>query len=248
MCIFAWMKYAIIAAGDGSRLAQEGVTDSKPLVKVNGERLIDRLIRVFVANDATDILVICNEHMTDVARHLVEVEEQGLNGHHVPLQFLIKTTLSSMHSLYELRKYLLDEPFILTTVDTIFDEQAFSLYVSTFRERLHQGVDALMGVTNYIDDEKPLYVSTDSQLHVTGYYDHAQPDTQYISAGIYGLTPLTLSILNDCIAKGQHRMRNFQRALVVNGLHVEAYPLSKVFDIDHASDITKAEEYLNKRL
>ena len=105
-----------------------------------------------------------------------------------------------------------------------------------------------MGVTDYIDDEKPLYVSTDSQLHVTGYYDHAQPDTQYISAGIYGLTPLTLSVLNDCIAKGQHRMRNFQRALVANGLHVEAYPLSKVFDIDHASDITKAEEYLNKRL
>ena len=105
-----------------------------------------------------------------------------------------------------------------------------------------------MGVTDYIDDEKPLYVSTDPQLHITGYYDHAQPDTQYISAGIYGLTPLTLSVLNDCIAKGQHRMRNFQRALVANGLHVEAYPLSKVFDIDHASDITKAEEYLNKRL
>ena len=242
------MKYAIIAAGDGSRLAQEGVTDSKPLVKVNGERLIDRLIRVFVANDATDILVICNEHMTDVARHLVEVEEQGLNGHHVPLQFLIKSTPSSMHSLYELRKYLLDEPFILTTVDTIFDEQAFSSYVSTFRERLHQGVDALMGVTDYIDDEKPLYVSTDPQLHITGYYDNAQSDTQYVSAGIYGLAPSTLSILDDCIAKGQHRMRNFQRALVAGGLRVEAYPLSKVFDIDHDSDIKKAEEYLNKRL
>ena len=39
------MKYAIIAAGNGSRLAQEGITVPKPLVEINGERLIDRLVR-----------------------------------------------------------------------------------------------------------------------------------------------------------------------------------------------------------
>ena len=42
------MKFAIIAAGDGLRLAQEGVTESKPLVRVRGEQLIDRLIRIFI--------------------------------------------------------------------------------------------------------------------------------------------------------------------------------------------------------
>ena len=39
------MKFAIIAAGEGSRLQQEGVELPKPLVKVCGEALIDRLIR-----------------------------------------------------------------------------------------------------------------------------------------------------------------------------------------------------------
>lgn len=34
LCIFAEMKFAIIAAGDGSRLAQEGITEPKPLVRV----------------------------------------------------------------------------------------------------------------------------------------------------------------------------------------------------------------------
>ena len=56
------MKYAIIAAGNGSRLAKEGVTAPKPLVKVNGEQLINRLIRVFCSNNATEIVVICNGH------------------------------------------------------------------------------------------------------------------------------------------------------------------------------------------
>ena len=44
------MRYAIIAAGEGSRLVQEGVKTPKPLVEVGGEKLIDRLIRIFLAN------------------------------------------------------------------------------------------------------------------------------------------------------------------------------------------------------
>ena len=47
------MKYAILAAGDGSRLMQEGELTPKPLVKVGGEALIDRLLRVFMANDGS---------------------------------------------------------------------------------------------------------------------------------------------------------------------------------------------------
>ena len=70
------MKFAIIAAGDGSRLRAEGVEASKPLVKVCGECLIDRLLRIFLANHATEIVVICNEHMTDVARHLVDIQNE----------------------------------------------------------------------------------------------------------------------------------------------------------------------------
>ena len=106
------MKFAIIAAGDGSRLAQEGITEPKPLVKVRGERLIDRLIRIFMGNNATEIVVICNEQMSDVASHLKMIQDEGLNGRHVPFRFVIKSTPSSMHSFYELRHFLRDDPFI----------------------------------------------------------------------------------------------------------------------------------------
>ena len=65
------MKYAIIAAGEGSRLAAEGITQPKPLVQVGGECLIDRLIRIFMANDADEIVCICNDQTAQVASHLV---------------------------------------------------------------------------------------------------------------------------------------------------------------------------------
>ena len=60
------MDYAIIAAGEGSRLAQEGVKWPKPLVRLNGVALIDRLIDVFLKNNATSISIIVNEEMTEV--------------------------------------------------------------------------------------------------------------------------------------------------------------------------------------
>ena len=236
------MKFAIIAAGDGSRLAQEGITEPKPLVKVRGERLIDRLIRIFMGNNATEIVVICNEQMSDVASHLKMIQDEGLNGRHVPLRFVIKSTPSSMHSFYELRHFLRDEPFILTTVDTIFDESEFHDYVLSFQDKIAQGTDALMGVTDYIDDEKPLYVGVDNVMRVNGYYDTPQADSRFISAGIYGLTASSLDILETCIEKGESRMRNFQRALVAANLRIEAFPLTKVFDIDHIEDIRKADE------
>ena len=236
------MKFAIIAAGDGSRLAQEGITEPKPLVKVRGERLIDRLIRIFMGNNATEIVVICNEQMSDVASHLKMIQDEGLNGLHVPLRFVIKSTPSSMHSFYELRHFLRDEPFILTTVDTIFDEGEFHDYVLSFQDKIAQGTDALMGVTDYIDDEKPLYVGVDKVMRINGYYDIPQVNSRFISAGIYGLTASSLDILEACIEKGESRMRNFQRALVAADLRIEAFPLTKVFDIDHIEDIRKADE------
>ena len=238
------MKYAIIAAGNGSRLHQEGIKAPKPLVKVNGERLIDRLLRIFCNNQATEIIVICNEQMTDVQEHLADVQQHGLNGKEVPLRFIVKTTPSSMHSFYEISSLIGKESFVLTTVDTIFREDEFSVCIHEFQKEIEGGTQAFMGVTDYIDDEKPLYVSTDEAMNITGFHDKNTGNCQYISGGIYGLTPETITTLNNCMERGESRMRNFQRALIADGRKTKAYAFTKVLDIDHATDIEKAEEYL----
>ena len=234
------MKYAIIAAGEGSRLAQEGVLSPKPLVEVGGERLIDRLLRIFLANGATEVVAICNEQMTEVRARLEQIQTAGL----VPLKFVVKSTPSSMHSMWELSRWLRNEPFVLTTVDTIFREEEFQTYVADFLQLVGRGeADGLMGVTDYIDDEKPLYVCTDDDLAITGFLDRCETP-RYISGGIYGLTPRSIETLRRCIERGESRMRNFQRALIADGLRLKAWPFSKVLDIDHASDIVKAETFL----
>lgn len=234
------MKFAIIAAGEGSRLAEEGIKSPKPLVEIGGEKLTDRLLRVFGKNGATEAVVICNERMTAVREHLNTLQKEI----ETPLRLVVKSTPSSMHSLWELSRWLHDGPFVLTTVDTIFREEEFSAYVEAFRAMTAAGeADGLMGVTDYIDDEKPLYVETDEAQTITAFLDAcARP--RYISGGIYGLTPRSLQTLAHCIERGESRMRNFQRALVTDGLRLKAWPFSKVLDIDHAGDIQKAEAFL----
>lgn len=228
------MKFAILAAGEGSRLSQEGVQLPKPLVRVNGEAMIDRLIRIFNDNDAEEIVIITNNLTELTQNHLRELCEKDRK-----IKLLVKTTPSSMHSFYELIPLIGAGKFCLTTVDTIFCEPEFKAYIDAFKA--YEG-DGMMAVTDYIDDEKPLYIATDASMNITGFLDN-EPQT-YISGGIYCLTDRVFPILEQCVENGMSRMRNFQRQLVAEGLKLKAYPLSKILDVDHASDIEKAEAFL----
>lgn len=144
-----------------------------------------------------------------------------------------------MHSFYELRQIMGDGKFCLTTVDTIFREDDFRRYIAAWAASTDDG---MMAVTDYIDDEKPLYIATDSDLRITAFLD-SEPQ-RYISGGIYGLDERSFPVIDKCISEGQSRMRNFQRQLVKDGLRLKAYPFSKILDVDHASDIEKAEAFL----
>ena len=218
-------------------MAQEGIELPKPLVKVNGEAMIDRLIRIFNNCHAEEIYIITN-NLTELTQgHLRQLQEKDKKIH-----LIVKTTPSSMHSFYELRQVMGNGKFCLTTVDTIFREDEFRQYIQTWE---NADEDGLMAVTDYIDDEKPLYIATDEQLNITAFLDD-EPQ-RYISGGIYGLSDTSFPVIDKCIEEGQSRMRNFQRQLVKDGLHLKAYPFSKILDVDHASDIEKAEAFLSQR-
>ncbi len=229
------MKFAIIAAGEGSRLANEGVETPKPLVRLNGEPMIDRLIRIFAANNASSVSIIVNREMNEVYEHISNTK------YAVPLHIIHKSTPSSMHSFYELSPTLENDRFCLTTVDTIFHEEEFSGYIHAFNKC---DADGLLAVTGYIDDEKPLYVETNEKMAIQGFHDKDDHGCRYISGGIYCLDTNSLAVLKTSIEAGMSRMRNYQRQLVRNGLKLQAWPFSKIIDVDHPEDIRKAERFL----
>lgn len=233
------MNYAIIAAGEGSRLAQEGVAKPKPLVDICGEPMIGRLINLFCRCNAESISIIVNEQMTEVREY---IESLSLD---IPVNLVVKTTPSSMHSFFELSRVIPKGRFCLTTVDTIFREQDFRPYIDAMEA--DERYDGMMAVTDYIDDEKPLYVQTDDDLDITAFRDERYDGAKYISGGIYALNEKAIDVLAYCMERGVARMRNFQRALVDAGLRLKAYPMGKILDVDHAGDIEKAENFINSK-
>lgn len=232
------MKYAIIAAGEGSRLASEGIKTPKPLIPLQGVPIIERLVRIFMRHGASSISIIVNEAQPETLSFLHGLQRE------FPIDIVVKSTPSSMHSLHALSHLLCGDKFCLTTVDTLFHEDEFAAYIDALEQ---SDSDGIMAVTAYIDDEKPLYVDTDENLNITAFCDTPDAESRYISGGIYGLSPRALDILDECMAQGIERMRNFQRRLVEGGMQLKAYPFSKIIDIDHAEDIAKAEKFLSER-
>ncbi len=230
------MNYAIIAAGEGSRLAQEGVAKPKPLVELQGEPMIGRLINIMLRSNAESISIIVNEHMTEVREYLESLELP------VPLNLVVKTTPSSMHSLWHLSRVIPKGKFCLTTVDTIFREEDFRGYIEAFED--DEQHDGMWAVTPFVDDEKPLWVDVDEEMGITAFRDKPWHGSKYVSGGIYAMTDKAFVVLDKCIEQGISRMRNFQRALVEADFNLQAYSIDKIVDVDHADDIATAEAFL----
>lgn len=231
------MNYAIIAAGEGSRLVQEGVKYPKPLVRLNGVPMIKRLIDIFMRNNPTSLSIIVNEQMTEVREYLESLTLP------VPLRLVVKSTPSSMHSFWEVSRAFEEGKFCLTTVDTIFREDEFARYIEAFEA--DDSADGYMAVTSFIDDEKPLYIDVDASMDITAFRDAPFDGVRYISGGVYGLTAPALKVLAECMDRGISRMRNYQCALVDAGLRLKAWPFDKIVDVDHAGDIATAEAFIN---
>lgn len=234
------MHFGILAAGEGSRLVSEGVAEPKPLVKLGGEPMISRLIKIFIEAGAESVCVVINDFMPEVRKFLENYEMPD----GVELKVKVKTTPSSMHTFAELAEMFEGQGrFIATTVDTVFRADDFKRYAEAY-SRLPVGVNGMMAMTDFIDDEKPLYIDVDANLRIINFCDTPPENVKYISAGIYGLDSSAMPVLRQCLESGVSRMRNFQRALISNGLIIDGFPMGKVMDVDHASDIAAAEQFI----
>ena len=222
------MRFGIISAGEGSRLASEGFSQPKPLVPICGVPMIERLIRIMNSCGAERIAVIVNGENPETVSLL----------NSLPVDLVVKKTPTPMHSLMELASYLEGDRFCVTTVDTVFSRSRFRAMMDEFAGSYYDG---LMGVTSLIDDEKPLYVDVDSEMMIKGFHD-SQDGCRYVSAGIYALKAEALDVLKGCLESGQTRMRYFQRQLLEAGMRLKAFDMGQVVDVDHVSDVARAQE------
>lgn len=234
------MHFGIIAAGEGSRLKADGILLPKPLVNLGNETMIDRLIRIFMDNGATSISIIINEEMSELQNYWDNRD------YSVPIKLITKSTQGSFDSLSCLSPTILSCPFCITTVDTIFDEAEFAEYVKCLKSTTSGG---LFPVTDYVDDDSPLYIKSDLNWKIIEISDQKSDESfRYISGGIYGFTRNISKYIHVARKIGINRMRDFQKLLINSGLDIQMYPMKKIFDVDRKSDWVKANSFISRKL
>ncbi len=228
------MKAGIIAAGEGSRLKAEGCPILKPLLPVEGVPLIERLIGIFVRNGITGIACIVNEASLEV-KEFIESKRFP-----VPVDIIVKSTPSSMHSLFALAPLLRGGRFLLSTVDPVFDEGEFAAYLRHAARR--DAADGVLAVTGFVDDEKPLYVSVDGEGAIVSFSKSER--ASLVTGGLYVFSPRIFDEIGPAVGKGIERLRNFLSHLVMNGYRLETFRFGTIVDIDRMRDVEAAEHFL----
>lgn len=230
------MNLAILGAGESSRIKTEGLNKSKLMISIKGEYLVERIIRISRNNDVDKVFCIINSHEPELKNFLVS------NNFGIDLKLLIKDTESSMHSLFELAPFIMDAPFILTTSDAVFIEKDFSEFVKYCL--LQSGIDGVLAISKYIDDEKPLCVSMNSQNRILKFSDERE-GYNWATGGIYFFLPGIFNQMESALTTGISRLRNFLKFLISKDLILKGFPFSKIIDIDHIVDIAVAEKFIN---
>jgi NDP-sugar pyrophosphorylase family protein len=217
----------IIAAGEGSRLRQGGFVMPKPLVPIAGVPLIESTIRNLRAARVEPLAIIVNEQEREC------VEWVRARFPDLVVEFIVKTTRSSLESFGEVIRRHPGGRMLVATVDAWCVEADFVRFVEAAAQR---PIDAtVLAVTPLVADEKPLRVdmAADGRIKEIG-----GETGDLVTAGVY-LVPEAVRMLTPPAGLG--RLRDFLKWLARSGAPLYGEVIEQVVDVDRADDVALAE-------
>jgi len=247
------VKGGIIAAGWGERLGRK---IPKALTPVAGRPLIDFALEGFKAAGIREITCIVNESARAVPDY-VRARHPDL-----AMDWIIQTTPSSMHSFWIVLERLSQSapgPFLMTTVDSVCPPDTYRLFAES--ARLFPEADVVLGLTNFIDDEKPLRVAMRGEedtgilppriadnpeaFEIVAMTSHGF-DSEFVTSGFYGVRPSILEAKAAARAQGFSALRQYLGHLLKFGARFYGVPLPPVIDVDRPQDVAAAQKLLGR--
>ncbi len=231
------MHGLVLAGGEGSRLAAEGVPTPKPLLEVAGQPLIVALLRTLERLGC--------ESLTCMVRADFPAVVQALERQRFKPPFILRTcsTPSSAHTLVEGLQAVPAGPVFCSMVDTVMRPRDWAAAYGATRDHLASGADAVLVVTPFVHDESPLYVARDREglARSLGSAPGSEPR---VSGGVYGFGSAARAAARDALADGVQRMRGFLQRLIADGARVATVEVPQIIDLDRRSDWELANTWM----
>ncbi len=238
------MKCLILAAGDGTRIAEKG--NSKPLLSLAGLPLIERTIATAHQAGISDFYVVTGHNADRVEAFLSDVgQRRGLTITTIRNEDWEKGNATS---LLKARDHL-DQHFILLMGDHVFDEAILS---SLIREAPQDGeiiLAADFGIENNqlvdLNDVTRVLASDRRLVDIgKGLQDYNAYDTGIFlcSPTIFAAVEESLADGDDSLSGGVRRLADRRKAKVVD---IEG---RYWIDVDTTADLKKAETLLRDSL
>ena len=232
------MHGLILAGGEGSRLAADGVAEPKAAVPVAGRSQILRLAETFDALGCTDVTCMVRATFPEVIESVRTV--QLANGRP---RVIACETPSSLHTLVEGLLRIPAGPVFCSMVDTVMPARDWQHVYDEATRNLSEGADLVLAVTPHVDDEQPLWVErgpNGDAIRIGG--RPVMPPC--VTGGVYAIGPRARAAAMRVWREGGSRMRYFLSALVDEGARVATTEVALIVDLDHKSDLGLADALL----
>ena len=236
-------RAGIIAAGRGERLRTSGGAALKPLVRVDGRPLIDRVLSSIAEAGPDEVIVIVNEASLAVRDHVEQARWP------FAVRWIVESTPSSMHSFLRVLEALSERgdpgPFLMSTVDTIAPAGAYGAFAEYARTA---DADVVLALTRVIGDDRPLLVDVDeATMQVLGVGDESRRRT-FCTAGCYSVRASALAEAAAARHDGLSALRQFLGRLVSRGYRVMGAEMPACVDVDRPDDVGIAEALVKQQV
>jgi 1L-myo-inositol 1-phosphate cytidylyltransferase len=233
------MKALIVAAGQGTRLREKG--EVKPLIRIDGAPLIERVISRLRKAGVGDIFVVSGYRGDELRAELDDYAAREK----VPITHIVNERWDRANGLSVLKaKRHLEEPFLLTMCDHLVDPEIYRLLASSSFEpdTVTLGVDFNLDCPlNDPEDVTRVKCSNGRIEHI----GKVIREFNAIDTGVFLCTPIMFAALEESSANGEDSISGAMNVLA-------QWDKARVLDIgdrlwvdvDDPAAFGKAEELL----
>ncbi len=228
------MKGVILAAGQGTRLSANNGTRHKVLLRVGGKAIIDYALESFSSVGITDLAIVIGHQGNAVREWVGDGSKHGLNIRYV---FNHEYMWGNALSLYAVRSFTDDDPFILSMADHMFSPSLLQRVIDMNSSTSVLAVDSrpdprhITEGTRVLVNDVGLITSIGKDL----------PSWDGIDAGVFRLVPAIFDSITDIVSEKstEYQLSQAITRMINQGHPLEACDITGCFwqDVDTWEDL-----------